>query len=105
MQIINEFEERERIANEFVSYDFEINDYPSHARSKICSRDFLDMIRELTNCTILQRGQYIEPGKKVFPGQRKQFLRIEGESEFFVLSAYKEIKRVAEDMAIKQIQQ
>lgn len=35
MQIINEFEERERVANEFVSYDFEINDYPSHARSKV----------------------------------------------------------------------
>ena len=35
IQIINEFEERERIANDCVSYDFEINDYPSHARSKV----------------------------------------------------------------------
>lgn len=63
------------------------------------------MIRELTNCTILIRGTYTEPTKKVALGQRKQFLRIEGESEFFVLSAYKEIKRVAEDMAIRQLQQ
>lgn len=59
------------------------------------------MIRELTNCTILIRGSYVEANKKVPLGQRKQFLRIEGESEFFVLSAYKEIKRVAEDMALR----
>lgn len=50
MQIINEFEERERNNHDYVSYDFEINDYPSSARLKILSKEFLNMIHELTNC-------------------------------------------------------
>lgn len=50
MQIINEFEERERSNHDWVSYDFEINDYPLAARSKILSKDFIGMIHELTNC-------------------------------------------------------
>jgi hypothetical protein len=45
IQIINEFEERERIANDFVSYDFEINDYPSKARTKVKNR-FIFLIKK-----------------------------------------------------------
>ncbi|CAK55914.1 unnamed protein product (macronuclear) [Paramecium tetraurelia] len=104
MQIINEFEERERNNHDFVSYDFEINDYPTQARLKILSKEFLNMIHELTNCQISQRGSLVEPGKKPLPGQKKLFLRIEGENEYFVMSAYKEIKRMAQDLTLNQIQ-
>lgn len=51
-----------------MSFDFEINDYPSTARAKIVSKEFLNMIHELTNCTISQRGTFIDPGKKQLPG-------------------------------------
>lgn len=49
------------------------------------------------------RGIHIETGKRVPPGQKKLHLRIEGDSKYTVTNCYKEIKKVIEDAAMKNL--
>ena len=79
------------------SYDFEINDYPLNARSKVTAPKFLKQIKDMTFCTVSSRGQYFEPGKKVPHGSRKLYMHIQGQNKSYVSAAYKEIKRALQD--------
>jgi ATP-dependent RNA helicase DDX46/PRP5 len=67
------------------------------------NKDFLSTIHDLTNCNVTVRGQHFEPNKKVPNGQKKLYLHIEGDSKHYVTSAYKEIKRIIEEAALKNL--
>ena len=99
MKVRDSFISRENESNDHFTAEFEINDYPSNARLKICSRDFLSSIYDLTGCQVSVRGTYFEPGKSIPLGQRKQYLFIEGSSKHEVANSYKELKRVLEENA------
>jgi len=102
-KLISEFEKNFEETSDLVSFDFEINDYPANARQKVVVKDFLEQMHELTSCKISVRGTHVEVGKKVPQGQRKLYLHLEGENKYFVTSAYKEIKRVIEEAAMKHL--
>ena len=50
MRLIDEFEEKEKENSDHITFDFEINDYPLLARQKVCNREFIQTILDLTNC-------------------------------------------------------
>ncbi len=66
--------------SDIISYDFEINDYPVNARSKVTNRNFINQMNDLNNCIVSLRGEFYEANKKVPPGKRKLYLHIEGDS-------------------------
>ena len=57
-----------------VTAEFEINDYPTHARKKVCESEFLCSITDMTNAEVKIRGQYVDKKSKVPPEARKLFL-------------------------------
>lgn len=67
------------------------------------SREFLSMIHDLTNCNVTIRGIFCDPSKKLPAGQKKLHLHIEGESKYYVTSAYREVKRVIEEAAMRNL--
>jgi len=99
MKIRDSFTSRENEQNNHFTAELEINDYPQPARQKVCSRDFLSSIYDLAGCQVSVRGSFIEPGKSIPLGQRKQHLFVEGSSKHEVANAYKELKRVLEENA------
>lgn len=103
VQLLDEFEKREEVNKEVLSYDFVINDYPLNARLKVTSKDYLNLIYDMTNCQVSVRGTLFEGNKKVPLGQKKQYLHIEGENLYQVNFAYKEIKRVIEEAAMRNL--
>eukprot|EP01015_Nassula_variabilis_P005619 TRINITY_DN1417_c0_g1_i16.p1 TRINITY_DN1417_c0_g1~~TRINITY_DN1417_c0_g1_i16.p1 ORF type:complete len:191 (+),score=29.81 TRINITY_DN1417_c0_g1_i16:51-575(+) len=100
LQLRVEFEARGDEAGEKFTAELEINDYPPSSRQKVTSRDFLNMISDLTNCNLSVRGSYFEPGKKIPLGQRKMYLHIEGDSKFNVGSAYRDARRLLDETAM-----
>ena len=99
VKLVSEIEEREDESNERFSADLEINDYPQAARNKVCHRDSLGMIQDLTNCSVTIRGTYFEAGKKVPAGQKKLRLHVVGESKHAVENAYRELRGILEEAA------
>ena len=99
IRVRDSFEDRENEKNNHFIAELEINDYPQSARLKVCSRDFLSGIYDLTGCLVSVRGTYFESGKNVPIGQRKQYLFIEGSSRNEVATSYKEWKRIIEENA------
>lgn len=99
VKVIGEIENREDEMNERVSADLEINDYPLVARNKVTRADFLGMIHDLTNCSVVTRGTYLEPGKKAHAGHKKLRLHIVGETDYDVRTAYKEIQKILDETA------
>ncbi|KAJ7298326.1 hypothetical protein O6H91_Y003800 [Diphasiastrum complanatum] len=77
--------------------EFEINDFPQHARWKVTHKDSLGQISDWTGAAITTRGQYFPPGKIPAPGERKLFLFIEGPTETSVKKAKTEVKRILEE--------
>ncbi len=63
----------------------------------------MDDITERTGVTVISRGSFIPPGKKIDPnsGERKLYLLIEGPSEMQVKFARMEIMRALEEETIK----
>lgn len=61
----------------------------------------MDDIIERAGVTIISRGTFIPPGKKLEPGDRKLFLLIEGTSEMSVKFARMEIQRALEEETLK----
>lgn len=43
-----------------VTADLEINDYPMHARRKVCETEFLCSITDMTNAEVKIRGNYFD---------------------------------------------
>jgi len=85
--------------SEYYTAELEINDYPQQSRWKVTHKDALYQITEMTGAAITTRGNYIKPGAKISPGERKLYLFIEGPSENAVKRARAEIKRILEDTA------
>jgi ATP-dependent RNA helicase DDX46/PRP5 len=85
------------------SQTFDINDYPESTRKKVCDREFLDMVANLTQCTITVRGSFIEPGRKALIGQKKLHIRVESDDKFNLHSAIDEIKKYCEDTAMTSL--
>lgn len=83
-----------------VTAELEINDYPIHCRKKVCESEFLCSITDMTNAEVKIRGTYVDAKSKVPPGGRKMFLQIIGDSRYDVTCAYKEIKRIIEEMCM-----
>jgi len=54
-------------------------------------------------CTVSIRGQHVEIGKKAPPGTKPLHLRIEGDTKYAVTSCYKELKKVAEEAALRNL--
>ena len=73
--------------------EVEINDYSQAARWKITSREAINQLNEFTGTTLTVRGSFYPPGKPVVGGDRKLYIRIEGETEQSVEKARIEIKR------------
>jgi ATP-dependent RNA helicase DDX46/PRP5 len=61
----------------------------------------MDEITERAGVTVISRGSYIAPGKKLEPGEKKLFLLIEGSSEMSVKFAKMEIQRALEEETLK----
>jgi len=79
--------------------EFEINDFPQHARWKATHRESIAAIQEKSGAALTVRGQYFPPGSTPDSsrGERKLFLVIEGGSESVVKAARAEVKRVIEE--------
>lgn len=105
----NGFENLYKIRDEIVAKEeensdkfiqtLEINDYPESTRKNVSHRDYLAEMSELFQCKVTVRGQLTEPGSKV-PSSRKMHIHIEGDTPIDVQSAYDEIKKKSEDLAI-----
>ena len=54
-------------------------------------------------CTVNIRGTHIELGKKAPPGTKPLYLRIEGDTKYAVTTCYKELKKVAEEFAFRNL--
>lgn len=88
-------------ANPDMCYEeFEVNEYPQHARWKATHRESLREVMELTDTTITTKGIYVAPGRKPMPGERKLYLLIEGKSALSVSQAKAEIRRICEEAAV-----
>ena len=73
--------------------EVEINDFPLEARWQVTSKE--DQIAEMhPEVAITVRGTYVQPGRKVIPGEPKLHLLLEGTTEAAVKAAKKEILRI-----------
>lgn len=61
----------------------------------------MEEIIDRTGVNVIQRGQYIPPGKKLEPGERKLYLLIEGETELAVKQARLELQRVLDEETMR----
>ncbi|CAI5973846.1 unnamed protein product [Closterium sp. NIES-64] len=77
--------------------EFEINEFPQHARWKITHKETLNQIIEWTGASVTTRGLYCPPGKALAAGEKKLYLSIEGPTEASVKKAKVEIKRIIEE--------
>lgn len=89
-KIISQIENKNADGNsEYFSYDFEINDYPPLARQKVLQQQFISSIQQQNNVKISVRGVFVEAGKKLPIGARKQYMHIQAENKHYVSSAYR----------------
>jgi len=79
---------------------FEINDYPQHARWKVTHRDSMREVMDLTETAITVKGIFVPPGRKPLPGEQKLYLLIEGKTQFNTARAASELRRVCEEAAL-----
>jgi hypothetical protein len=99
-KVIEEWVERENIKNNVFTCELEINDYPTISRSKVIKKDFLNSFIDF-GCTVTVRGTFVEPNKRIPPGQKKLHLYIQGNSKNEVLRCYKDIKQTLDDSALE----
>ena len=77
--------------------EVEINEYPQPARVKVTHRDVISSIIDAaggSGIIVVVRGQYIPPNRAIKEGERKLFIRIEGETQHSVEIARSEIRRI-----------
>ena len=82
----------------------EINDFPQLVRFKLCSRDTLNNLNELTDCRVCIRGRYYEeeePGPQTEDDDPKLFIEIIGESEMKVKLCRSEVTRIVKQELLK----
>lgn len=85
------------------SQNFDINDYPESTRQKVCDKEYLDMVSNLTQTNISVRGTFIEPGRRALIGQKKLHIHVESDDQFNLHSAIEEIKKYCEDSALTSL--
>ena len=51
-----------------VTADLEINDYPMHARKKVCETEFLCSISDMTNAEVKLRGTFFDAKTRPIAG-------------------------------------
>jgi hypothetical protein len=100
LSIRDQFVDKENEKNNIFTMEFEINDFPQQARNRAQGKDFVQSILEMTGCKVQPKGQFFEFNRKPGPGQRRQYLYIEGSSKQEVANAYKEIKRFIEEASL-----
>jgi ATP-dependent RNA helicase DDX46/PRP5 len=61
----------------------------------------MDDITERAGVTVISRGSFVPPGRKLELGERKLFLLIEGPNEMSVKFAKMEIQRALEEETLK----
>ena len=101
IKVVDDIIIKEEEKGGFIVAEFEINDYPQQARSKVLSKDYLNMLRDLTSCNISIRGTLIETGKKPKIGEKKLYLYIQGDSKYNVGSAYREIQKLVDEISFQ----
>lgn len=80
--------------------EVEINEYPQPARLKVTHRDTISGIIDAaggSGIIVVVRGQYIPPNRQIKEGERKLYIRIEGETQHSVEVARSEIRRILLD--------
>ena len=100
IKIIDEWEGKENAKNHVYTYEFDINDYPLNARKNGCKKEFLKKISDLNDVEIYVKGNFIEPGKKNITGLKKLHLLIKGKTQTNVNSAFTDLKRALDEMAL-----
>jgi ATP-dependent RNA helicase DDX46/PRP5 len=99
LKVRDEWQSRSNESSGKSFLELDINDYPLSARTRVMSRDYLNTINDLTNCTVTVRGTYVDPIRTTGIGQRRLHLFIEGPSKQHCNSARNEIKRFLEDLS------
>lgn len=77
--------------------EVEINEYPQPARMKVTHRETISGIIDAaggSGIIVVVRGQYISPNRPIKEGERKLYIRIEGETQHSVEVARSEIRRI-----------
>lgn len=78
-----------------------INEYPQKARWKITHRETIDDVSEKFEVAIISRGNYVAPGKKPGPNEKKLYLSIEGHSDLAVSGARRELTRILNEETMR----
>lgn len=79
--------------------EFEINDYPQHARWQVTRKNSLNDVEEFTGCVITTRGNFYPAGRNPPAGERKLHFLIEGPSKLAVKTARQDIRQKLEEAA------
>ncbi|KII70281.1 putative ATP-dependent RNA helicase DDX46 [Thelohanellus kitauei] len=88
-------------AGEVFFEEIDINDFPQLARQRITTKETLDAVAELSDCSLTVRGSYCAGGKSMDVTDRRLHLLIEGTTEFKVQIAKAEVKRIIKEESIK----
>ena len=99
-RIIENWEEKENIKNHIYTCELDINDYPLNARIAGMKKDNIKYISDVNNVDIIIKGVYVEPGKKIQPGQKRLCLFIKGQQQANVNNAYRDLKRQFDENAL-----
>jgi ATP-dependent RNA helicase DDX46/PRP5 len=77
--------------------EIEINEYPQPARMRVTHRDTISGIIDSAGgqgITVVVKGQYLPANRPIKEGERKLYIRIEGDSHHSVETARSEIRRI-----------
>ena len=99
-RIIENWEEKENIKNHIYTCELDINDYPLNARIAGMKKDNIKYISDVNNVDIIIKGVYVEPGKKIQPGQKRLCMFIKGQQQANVNNAYRDLKRQFDENAL-----
>ena len=99
-RIIENWEEKENIKNHIYTCELDINDYPLNARIAGMKKENVKYISDVNNVDIIIKGVYIEPGKKLQPGQKRLCMFIKGQQQSNVNNAYRDLKRQFDENAL-----
>ncbi|KAI9311136.1 hypothetical protein DFJ73DRAFT_485567, partial [Zopfochytrium polystomum] len=84
--------------------EIEINDFPEPARWKVNNKKQISQIAEVCKVAITARGSFFPPGKQPGPGERKLVLVVEGDTQFCVDRAAKEIKLILKEATMMAVE-
>ncbi|KAI9355714.1 P-loop containing nucleoside triphosphate hydrolase protein [Zopfochytrium polystomum] len=95
---------RKNASDAAFALEIEINDFPEPARWKVNNKKQISQIAEVCNVAITARGSFFPPGKQPGPGERKLYLFVEGDTQFCVDRAAKEIKLILKEATMMAVE-